>query len=80
MIEENLTDLMAALAADGYRLSITEVSPRALRLDIEALSDACPDCLVPPPVMEMIVRAAIPDDERFATVDITYPLGAMTND
>ena len=80
LIEGNLTDLRTALAADGYRLSVTDVSPDALRLEIEALSDACPDCLVPPSVMETIVRASIPDDERFTTLEITYPAGVMIHD
>ena len=80
LIEEKLTDLRAALVADGYRLSVTDVSSRALRLDIEALSDACPDCLVPSSVMETIVRAAIPDGERFTTLEITYPAGVTIHD
>ena len=80
LIEGNLTDLRTALAADGYRLSVTDVSPDALRLEIEALSDACPDCLVSPSVMETIVRASIPDDERFTTLEITYPAGVMIHD
>ena len=79
LIEGNLTDLSTALAADGYRLSVADVSAHGLRLDIEALSDACPDCLVPPPVMETIVRAAIPDADRFTTIDITYPEAATTH-
>jgi hypothetical protein len=79
LIEGSLTDLSTALAADGYRLSVADVSPHGLRLDIEALSDACPDCLVPPTVMEIIVRAAIPDAERFTTIDITYPAGATAH-
>ena len=79
-IEENLIDLRAALAADGYRLSVAEVSPDALSLDIEALADACPDCLVPSTVMELIVRAAIPDADQFATIAITYPADSAVHD
>ena len=79
LIEGNLTDLRTALASDGYRLTVTDVSHSELRLDIEALSNACPDCLVPPTVMEIIVRAAIPDGERFTTIDITYPAGATAH-
>jgi hypothetical protein len=29
--------------------------------------------------MEIIVRAAIPDAERFTTIDITYPAGATAH-
>jgi Fe-S cluster biogenesis protein NfuA len=72
-IEQHLTDIRTALAADGYRLSVTGVGADALSLDITALDGACPDCLVPATTMEMIVRAAIPDAARFTTVEITYP-------
>jgi hypothetical protein len=73
LIEQHLTDIRTALAADGYRLSVTDVGPDALSLDITALDGACPDCLVPATMMEMIVRAAIPDEARFTTVEIIYP-------
>jgi hypothetical protein len=73
LIEQHLTDIRTALAADGYRLSVTGVGADALSLDITALDGACPDCLVPATIMEMIVRAAIPDEARFTTVEITYP-------
>jgi hypothetical protein len=78
-IEQDLTGLRTALAADGYRLSVTNVGPDSLSLDIEALADACPDCLVPPTVMEIIVRAAIADEARFATLEITYPTESATH-
>lgn len=73
LIEQHLTDIRTALAVDGYRLSVTDVGPDALSLDITALDGACPDCLVPASMMEVIVRAAIPDEARFTTVEITYP-------
>jgi Fe-S cluster biogenesis protein NfuA len=72
-IEHHLEGIKAALAADGYRLSVAAVSPDALSLDIQALDGACPDCLVPATTMEMIIRAAIPDEARFSVVEITYP-------
>jgi Fe-S cluster biogenesis protein NfuA len=79
VIEHHLEGIRAALAADGYRLSVAAVSPDALSLDIEALDGACADCLVPAKTMEMIVRAAIPDDARFTTVEITYPEGSAAH-
>jgi hypothetical protein len=73
VIEQHLADIRAALAADGYRLSVASVRSDALSLNIEAVDGACADCLVPAKVMEMIVRAAIPDEARFSLVEITYP-------
>jgi hypothetical protein len=78
-VEQHLTDLRAALAADGYRLSVTDARVDALSLDIAALDDACPDCLVPPSLMETIVRAAIPNDAQFTTIYIKYPAALETH-
>jgi uncharacterized membrane protein YkvA (DUF1232 family) len=72
-IERYLEDIRAALAADGYRLSVTDVTPDTLFLEIGVTDDACPECLVPANMMETIIRAAIPDAARFSTVAITYP-------
>ena len=79
-IDENLKDLRTALEVDGYRLSVTGVSADTLALNIDALSNACPDCLVPSPVMELIVRAAIPSNEQFTSVTISYPIGSASDD
>ena len=79
VIEQHLTSIRVALAADGYRLSVASVGPEALSLSIEALGGACPDCLVPAAVMEGIVRAAIPDGAKFTSVEITYPAGSAAH-
>ena len=79
VIEHHLEGIRTALAADGYRLSVADVRPDTLSLDIEALDGACADCLVPAESMEMIIRAAIPDQARFTTVEISYPAGSVAH-
>lgn len=47
------------LATDGYLLNWSAVDNDRVVVKIEAGEDACADCLVPQPVMEAIMTAAL---------------------
>lgn len=47
------------LATDGYLLNWSAVGEDRVIVKIEAGEDACADCLVPQPVMEAIMTAAL---------------------
>ena len=47
------------LAADGYRLNWSVTAPERVLIRIEAGPEACPDCLVPLPIIEGIMTDAL---------------------
>jgi hypothetical protein len=53
-----LDGLRSTLAADGYRLTVTETGSGA-EVRIAAGPDACADCLVPKPIMRSVLTAAL---------------------
>jgi len=50
-----LEPVRLALGADGYELECDDADVRSVSLRIRATGDACPDCLVPKPMMERMV-------------------------
>jgi hypothetical protein len=71
--ESALDGLRSTLAADDYRLAVTESGP-GVEVRITAGPDACEDCLVPKPVMRSILGPAlgVPED----SIALVYPVDA----
>ena len=74
--EAAVRDIAASFAADGYALVVDEVSPQ-VRIRIDALGDACPDCLVPSSVLVPMLAQAL-DETSLAqrTIQVRYPEGS----
>jgi hypothetical protein len=68
--EQGLRDMQATLAADGYALAAFEEGEQVV-VTIEAMSEACEDCLAPPDVMRAILgkTLAVPVE----VIDLHYP-------
>lgn len=77
VLEESLSEIVAALEVDGYSMRIEDWASGRLTLNIEAGQDACEDCLVPPKTMELIVRGVLPDSIDVREVAIRYPAGSV---
>ncbi|MCU1461693.1 MAG: hypothetical protein JWO37_1768 [Acidimicrobiales bacterium] len=54
-----LTSIAASLRADGYRMHVSEPQPSRVRVMVEALPDACEECLVPKAIMTSIIESAL---------------------
>ena len=68
--EERAAGLTAALAADGYQLSIDQADA-TLSVVITAGPDACEDCLVPKELMRSMLSSEL--GVEAALIDLTYP-------
>lgn len=68
--EDGLTELRSSLEADGYRVDVAEAGDR-VEVAISATPDACPDCLVPKPLMLGFLEQALGVSEQ--AIDLTYP-------
>lgn len=68
--ESGLQSLRSSLEADGYQLHVDEVGDR-LDVRISAGPDACPDCLVPEPILRGILGQTLGVPEQ--SIDLTYP-------
>lgn len=74
MIDETgLAPLRATLAADDYRLDVTEDGDR-IAVRISAGPESCADCLVPKPILVDIMRRALKEPDR--PIDVAYPKDA----
>ncbi|HEY0447690.1 NifU family protein [Actinophytocola sp.] len=63
-VEKALDNVRPALAADGFDLRIGSIEPdNSVRVVLEALPDACMECLVPDAVLVAILDKAIRDEE-----------------
>lgn len=65
-VETALEAIRPSLGADGYLLKVGESDARNVEVVLEALPDACGDCLVPDAVLQQILEVAIKDrgDDR----------------
>ena len=76
-INERLASVAAALAADGYVLTVDGPSAGRLRARIDATPEACAECLVPKQIMGSLLAQAI-GDTSFGedAIDLSYPADA----
>jgi|ERR1700678_969987 hypothetical protein len=51
--------IASALAADGYALRVTRVSGLLAEIEVAAMLQACPECLVPKSTMGNILKQAL---------------------
>ncbi|WP_219412409.1 hypothetical protein [Pseudonocardia nigra] len=65
-----LDGLRSTLAADDYRLTVTETGT-GVEARITAGPDACPDCLVPKPIMRSVLTSALGVPEK--DIVLVYP-------
>ncbi|MGX7732540.1 hypothetical protein ACWPOB_25210 [Rhodococcus sp. 2H158] len=61
-VEKALETIRPSLGADGYILKVGESMPDSIEVVLEALPDACSDCLVPDAVLLQILQVAIKDN------------------
>lgn len=73
-IEDALSGLGQAFAADGYALRVVELDGPKLKIKIDAGPDACAECLVPLPVMVALIKTDLPKDMGILQVDVDYPV------
>lgn len=73
-IEVALDRLIQLFAVDGYRLQVAGFENGALDLIIEAEPHACAECLVPPPMMEGLVRTELNGQQDIAAIRLKYPV------
>jgi hypothetical protein len=78
--EDELAEIRAMLATDGFGLEVVGADGRALDLRLVHTSpDACADCIVPKPVMTRLVDAQLePFDLQLR--DLTYPAEPAPDD
>jgi len=71
-VEKALDNVRPALAADGFDLRLGSIEPdNSVRVVLEALPEACLDCLVPDAVLVAILDKAIRDqDPSVGTVHV----------
>jgi hypothetical protein len=67
---EQMADISAMLAADGYNLAVEEAGHR-VALTVSPGPDACEDCLVPKDVFRGIASHQLGIEGDL--IDITYP-------
>ncbi len=69
-MNEQIDDLRATLAADGYGLEVEQRDERAL-VRVSSADGVCGDCLVPKPLFLNMLQPAlgIPADR----IDLRYP-------
>lgn len=72
-VEKAIEPFAEALRSDGYEIGIVSVAPDAIDLQIDALEDACEDCLVPEHVMAPMIADGLPPELRTARISIRYP-------
>ena len=72
-VEESLLDLREGMLVDGYSLEVRQLDPSTLALEIQALENACADCLVPKPIMHSMIEATVPDDVKDRRIELVYP-------
>ena len=51
--------ITTTMANDGYALTVSEAAEGTLEVRIEALEDACEECLVPKTVMEPMIESLL---------------------
>lgn len=68
--EEALRQLRSSLDSDGYRLDVAEDGDR-VSVAIVATPEACPDCLVPRPLLLTILADSLQVPEQ--SIDLSYP-------
>jgi hypothetical protein len=74
-ITERVSDIAAALAADGYVLTVEVPSAGRVTARIEATPEACAECLVPKQVMGGLIAQAISDPSLDAgAIEVVYPV------
>jgi len=61
-IESALETIRPSLGADGYVLRIGETKVDSVEIILEALPEACSDCMVPDAVLQQILEVAIKDN------------------
>lgn len=61
------------LAADGYRLEVSQADGAPVRLQVVAGPDACEECLVPKEVFESIALDHLARAGLHSAVEIRYP-------
>jgi Fe-S cluster biogenesis protein NfuA len=60
-VESALGQLRPSLAADGFDLSLRDVTDGEANVVLEALPEACGDCMVPDDMLVTILQQAISD-------------------
>jgi hypothetical protein len=76
-VTERLSSIAAALAADGYLLTVDGPSEGRITASIEATPEACAECLVPKRVMGGLLAQAIGDVSLGEdAIDLRYPVDA----
>ncbi len=75
-IDDALGDLREGMLVDGYALEIRSLDAEVLGIEIAARENACADCLVPKPLMQTMIEAAIPADIAIRRIDLVYPSAA----
>jgi hypothetical protein len=68
--QQGLKDAQAMLAADGYALDASEDGDRVV-VRIEAMPEACEDCLAPPDLMRAILGKTLVVPAE--AIDLHYP-------
>jgi len=74
-VNEALEGVRSSFRLDGYDLQVVSAGPR-LSVKIEALDDACEDCLAPPALMAGILSGALNGSYQAEQIEIEYPEGS----
>lgn len=76
-VREAIGALRSQLRIDGYDMDLARLEPGRIDFALSAGAEACPDCLVPPTMMEQYVRNALDRLPRWrsAKIGLRYPDG-----
>jgi len=70
-VEAALEAIRPSLGADGYVLKVGESNSDAVEVILEALPEACADCLVPDAMLTQILEVAIKENGDDRTVRLS---------
>lgn len=72
-----LGGIRQSMESEGYRLTVSHVSPDRLGLQIEALAGSCEECLAPPVVLKMMVSGELDRAYEPEEIDVILPTTAL---
>ena len=72
-LSSHLEDFRAGLVADGYDLTVDDLSGGVAKLRISAGPEACAECLVPKKLMISMLEATLDELPEVPRLELTYP-------
>lgn len=72
-VKQALSPISQSLEADGYELTIGDMTSGTLHVSIAATENACEECLMPKSMMQNMIKQLVPSNLDIQTIDLRYP-------